>query len=71
MQLSHALNDGLVGLLVTGEVEGGILLGQLDQPVAHLLQVGLALGLDGNLDDWVGELHGMEDACQSNGKLPK
>ena len=26
MQLSHALNDGLVGLLVTLEVEGGILL---------------------------------------------
>ena len=56
MELSHALNDGLVGLLVSGEVEGWVLLGQLDEALAHLLQVRLALGLDGNLDDGLWEL---------------
>ena len=50
VELAHALNDGLVGLLIASEVEGGVLLRQLDEPVAHLLQVALALGLDRNLD---------------------
>ena len=56
VELSHALNHCLVGFLVSGEMEGGILLCELDQSVAHLLQICLALGLDGNLDDWVWEL---------------
>ncbi len=53
VELAHAFNDGLVGLLIAGEVEGGVLLGQLDEPVAHLLQVALALRLDRDLDDRV------------------
>jgi hypothetical protein len=28
---------------------------------AHLLQVTLGLGLDGDLDDWVGEVHALQD----------
>ena len=51
MQLAHALDDRLVGLLVAGEVERRVLLSELDQAVAHLLQVALALRLNGNLDD--------------------
>ena len=53
VELAHALNDGLVGLLVAREVEAGVLLRQLDQAVAHLLQVALALGLNRDLDDGV------------------
>ena len=49
MQLSHALNDSLVGFVVPGEVEGGVLLGQLVQGLSHLVAVCLALGLNGNL----------------------
>ena len=56
MQLPHPLNDGLVGLLVSGEVEGWVLLSQLDEALAHLLQVRLALGLDGDLDHRLREL---------------
>jgi hypothetical protein len=33
----------------------------LDQGDAHLLLTGLGLGLDGDADDGVGELHGLED----------
>lgn len=41
VELTHALNHGLAGLLVTAVVEGGVLLGQLVQAHAHLLQVTL------------------------------
>lgn len=58
MELAHALDDGLVGLVISGEVEGGVLLSQLEQAICHLLLIALGLGLNGNLDDWVGELHG-------------
>lgn len=53
VQLAHALNDGLVGLLIASEVEGGVLLCQLGEAHAHLLQIYLALGLDGDLDDGI------------------
>lgn len=59
VQLSHALNDRLVGLLITREVERGVLLRQLDQPRRHLVQVGLRLGLNGNLRR---KLHKVSDA---------
>ncbi|KAA6417931.1 MAG: hypothetical protein FRX49_12089 [Trebouxia sp. A1-2] len=49
MQLAHALNDSLVGFVVPGEVEGGVLLGQLIQRSSHLVIVCFALGLNGNL----------------------
>ena len=41
--------------------EGGVLFGQALQRVAELLLVGLGLGLDGDRDDRLGELHGLED----------
>ena len=49
MQFAHALNDSLVGLVISGEVEGGVLLGQLVQSSSHLVIVCFALGLNGNL----------------------
>mmetsp|Transcript_23154 Transcript_23154/g.50833 ORF Transcript_23154/g.50833 Transcript_23154/m.50833 type:complete len:564 (+) Transcript_23154:1196-2887(+) len=61
MQLTHTLNHGLAGLLIAAVVEGGILLGQLVQAHAHLLQISLGLGLNGNLDDWVREVHLLQD----------
>ena len=60
MQLAHALDHGLVGLLVARVVERGVLLRELVQPDAHLLEVALRLGLDRDLDDGVRELHPLE-----------
>ena len=60
VELAHALNDRLVGLLVAGVVERGVFLGELVQPDAHLLEVALRLGLDRHLDDGVRELHALE-----------
>ena len=59
--LSHALNDRLVALLIPAKPEGRVLLRKLDQTVRHLLQVALGLGLDGNLDHGVGEVHLLQD----------
>ncbi len=61
VQLAHAGDDGLTGLLVGVGLEGGVLLGQLHQGDAHLLLTGLGLGLDGHADDGLGELHGLQD----------
>ena len=61
VELAHALDDGLVGLLVAAEAEGGILGGEADEGLGHLLLVGLGLGLDGDADDGLGELHLLED----------
>jgi hypothetical protein len=57
VEFPHALNDSLVSLLVAREVEGGVLLRELNQAVAHLLQVALALGLDRDLDNRVWKAH--------------
>ena len=61
MELAHTGDDGLAGLLVGPGLEGGILLGQLHQGDGHLLLTGLGLGLDGDADDGLGELHGFQD----------
>ena len=61
MQLAHAGDDGLAGLLVGPGLEGGVLLGQLHQGNAHLLLTGLGLGLDGHADHGLGELHGLQN----------
>ena len=61
VQLAHAGDDGLTGLLVGVGLEGGVLLSQLGQGDAHLLVAGLGLGLDGHADDRLGELHRLED----------
>ena len=61
MQLAHAGDDGLARLLVGGHAERRILLGELLQRDAHLVLLGLRLRLDGDVDNRLGELHGLED----------
>jgi hypothetical protein len=61
VQLAHAGDDGLAGLGVGLHLEGGIFLGQAAEGDAHLLLVDLGLGLDGHLDDGIGEVHGLQD----------
>ena len=61
VQLSHALNDGLVGLLITAVAKRGVLLRELVQSHAHLLEISLGLGLNGDLDHRVGEVHLLQD----------
>ena len=61
MELAHTGDDGLTGLFVSVGLEGRVLLGQLHQRNAHLLLTGLGLGLDGDADNGLGELHGLED----------
>ena len=60
-RLAHAGDDGLAGLMVGGHAEGRVLLGQLLQGDLHLGLVGLGLRLDGDVDNRVGELHGLQD----------
>ncbi len=54
VELAHAGDDGLTGLLVGVGREGGVLFSQLHQRQAHLLLAGLGLGLDGHADDGSG-----------------
>ena len=61
MQLAHALEDGLAGLLVGLDAERRVLGHQLGQRDAELLLVALGLRLDRDLDDRLGELHALED----------
>ena len=56
VQLAHAGDDGLAGVLVGADLEGGVLLGQALEGLAHLLLVDLGLGLDRHVDDRLGEL---------------
>ena len=60
VQLAHAADDGLAGLLVQVHLEGGVLFGELLDRGAQLLLVALGLGLDGDLDDRVRERHRLE-----------
>src|SRR5699024_3480377 len=55
VQLAHAADDGLPGLVVQPDGEGRVLLGELLDGGAQLLLVGLGLGLDGDVDDRVRE----------------
>ena len=48
VQLAHAGDDGLAGLVVGVDLEGRVLLG-------------LGLGLDGDVDDGIREVYGLED----------
>ena len=61
VQLAHTGDDGLTGLFVSVGLEGRILFGQLCQRDAHLLVAGLGLRLDGNADNRLGELHGLQN----------
>ena len=55
MQFAHTSDNGLAGLLVTGDLKGRILLGKPLQADRHLFLVSLGLGLDGHGDDWFRE----------------
>ncbi len=61
VELAHAGDDGLTGLLIGVGLKGGILLRQLDQRHGHLLLTSLGLGLDGHPDNRLGELHGLQN----------
>ncbi len=60
MQLAHAGDDGLAGLLVGVHAERGIFLGQTAQGHAHLFLVDLGLGLDRLRNHRFRELHALE-----------
>ncbi len=60
VQLAHAGDDGLAGFLVGVHAERRVFLRQLLQRDAHLLLVGLGLGLDGHGDHRLREDHLLE-----------
>ena len=55
MQLAHARDDELAGLLVGETTERRVFLGQPLQAFGHLVAVLLRLRLDGHADDRLGE----------------
>ena len=61
MQLAHALEDGLAGLLIGVHAERRVLGHQLGERDAELLLVGLRFRLDRDLDHRVGEFHLLQD----------
>ncbi|MNL06522.1 hypothetical protein D3C87_1271590 [compost metagenome] len=61
VQLAHARDDGLAGLLVGCHAERRVFLGQPVQGDAHLLLVGLGLRLHGLRDHRFREGHAFED----------
>ncbi len=69
VQLAHAGDLGLAGLLVGAHLEGGVLLGEAPERNRHLLLVDLRLGLDRDLDDGLGEDDVLEvDGCVGGGE---
>mmetsp|Transcript_1321 Transcript_1321/g.2759 ORF Transcript_1321/g.2759 Transcript_1321/m.2759 type:complete len:327 (+) Transcript_1321:2346-3326(+) len=61
VKLTHTLDNSLIRLLVTRESEGGIFLSELNERRGHLLLVSLGLGLHCNLNNWIWEVHTLED----------
>ena len=61
MELAHAGDEGLTGDFVGFDSEGWVFLSELHEGIGQLVHVGLSVGLDGDADDGVGELHGFED----------
>ncbi len=61
VQLAHAGDDRLPRLLVGEGAERGVLVGELLQRAAELVEIGLGLGLDGDRDDRIGELHLLQE----------
>src|SRR5690606_23793765 len=61
VELAHATDDGLAGLVVEADGEGRVLLRQLLDRGAELLLVTLGLGLDGYVDDRLREGHRLQD----------
>src|SRR5215204_6315383 len=60
VQLAHAGDDGLPGLLVAANGERGVLFGEPLERHGELFLVGLRLGLDGLPDNGLGENHLLE-----------
>ena len=60
VQLAHAADDGLAGLLVGVHLEGGVLLGEGLEGLGQLVLVVFGLGLDGHVDDRLGEVERLE-----------
>ena len=61
MELAHTGDDGLTGLLIGVGLEGGVFFRQLCKGNAHLFLASLGLGLNGNTDNRLRELHGLKD----------
>src|ERR1700712_905015 len=60
VQLAHAADDGLAGVVVLVDLERRVLLRQLLDGDTQLLLVGLGLRLDGDLDHRIRERHRLE-----------
>ena len=60
VQLAHAADDRLAGLLVGVHLEGGVLLGEGLEGLGQLVLVVLGLGLDRHVDDRLGEVERLE-----------
>ena len=61
VKFAHARDYGLTRLLVGVGLEGGVFLCELDESHGHLFLAGLGLGLDGELNDGIGEGHLLKD----------
>ena len=61
MELAHAGDDGLAGLFVGANTERRVFVGQALERLAQLVRVVLGLGLDGDVDDGLGEDHPLEN----------
>mmetsp|Transcript_28730 Transcript_28730/g.77352 ORF Transcript_28730/g.77352 Transcript_28730/m.77352 type:complete len:596 (-) Transcript_28730:17-1804(-) len=61
VELAHALDNGLARLLIARETERRVLGSKADECFPHLLLVTLGLGLNGDLDDRLGEVHLLEN----------
>src|SRR5512138_2735299 len=61
VELAHAPDDGLAGLLVGVDAEGRVLHLEAVEGDAHLVLVGLRLRLDRDVDHRLRELHPLED----------
>ena len=61
VELAHPLDDRLAQFMVGGHAERRILARETIERDAHLLLVGLGLGLHRDLDDRIGEFHPLED----------
>ena len=73
VELAHAGDDRLAGLLVGADLEGRVLLGEALDRGAQLLLVALGLGLDRDLDHRGRERHRLEDrpgCCRSHSVSP-
>src|SRR3989338_2549665 len=61
MKFAHARNNGLAGLHVTRDPKGRILVGEAVERQAHLLLIGLRLGINAEADDGFREVDFLED----------